>query len=67
VHENRAGVAAVLTEGSMRWWSVGDGLATMNRNGGKLELGCGAGRAGRGEAWAMNRSGGGRWCSRCLL
>jgi hypothetical protein len=67
MHENRAGVAAVLTEGSTRRRCIGDGPATMDQSGGELELYCSVGRARRGEAWAMNEIGGGRGCSRCLL
>jgi hypothetical protein len=52
-------VAAVHIEGSTRWWSAGDGPATMGRCGSELELGCGAGRAGSGKAWVMNGTGGG--------
>jgi hypothetical protein len=44
----------------MKLQSTEDRLATIDRSGGELELGCSMSRGRRGEAWAQNGIGGGR-------
>jgi hypothetical protein len=50
----------VLNEGTTKLQSTEDRLATIDRSGGELELGCSMSRGRRGEAWAQNGIGGGR-------